>query len=226
MTEFVSEKFEAHLFSAQSFQDGIDKALDGFRSDVEANNMSLLTQVKAAVKTSDLPSPPNLSHERFHQGLTERMQQVFADAAADSVTSLVVTEIIAGTGGAAAGKLTALLAAQLFQAISTTAATAGGMTATTTAAGGASGSAAGPWGTCVGGGVGLVVGLAIDWWMTEKFEKKLQTQLITMINRMEQSVLMGSDDKPGLKAQLYETCDQFKGAYQQTIHDTLLPEAI
>lgn len=226
VTEFVSGKFEAHLFSVQSFQDGIDKALAGFRSDVAANNVRLLTQVKAAVTTSDLPSPPNLSDERFHQGLTERIQKFSADAGADSVTSLVVKEIIAGTGGAAAGQLTTLLAAQLFQAISTTATTAGGTTATTTVAGGASGSAAGPWGTCVGAGVGLVVGLAIDWWMTEKFEEKLQTQLITMINQMEQRVLKGSDGNPGLKAQLYEACDQFKGAYQQTFHDTLLPETI
>ena len=224
--QFVSRKFESHLFSRQSLQGGIDEALTGFRADVDANNMRLLTQVKAAVESSELPTTPNLSDERFSRGVTDRLQQFSADSAADSVTVFVITEILSGTAGYAAEQCVVLIGTQLAQTTATTAATAGGATATSTAAGGAGGSTVGPWGTAAGIGVGLVIGLAIDWWMSAEFEAKLQSQLITMINRMEQTVLVGSDGKPGLEEALRGTCDQLQRAYEKTIHDTLVREAI
>jgi hypothetical protein len=106
----------------------------------------------------------------------------------------------------------------------TSAATAGGATVTSAAAGGGGGTAAGPAGTFIGAAVGLVVGLAIDWWMTERFEAKLREQLKAMVDEIEASVFEGAQGELGLRLSLSQTCDVLRDTYRSAVFELVVPE--
>ena len=206
--EFIKAKFEEHLFSQASLEDGIQSALGEFRKDIEANNNQLLTSVNAAVSRSNLPNTPKVEIGEFAKSVADSLQRFTLDSAKDSITNLVITEIASNVGAAAATKLTVEIAARVAAAVAATAATEGGATAGGAARGGGGGSAGGPIGTAVGFGVGLVVGVAVDWWMSSRFKGKLTNQLNSMIDETEKSVIDGRDGQPAAsRASLDKACE-------------------
>ncbi len=220
--EFIKAKFEEHLFSQASLEDGIQNALGEFRKDIEANNNQLLTSVNAAVSRSNLPDTPRIETGDFARSVTESLQKFATDSAKDSITNLVITEIASNVGAAAATKLTVEIAARVAAAVAATAATEGGATAGGAALGGGGGSTVGPVGTAVGFGVGLVVGVGVDWWMSSRFKEKLTKQLNTMIDETEKSVIEGRDGQPGLRVSLDKACEALGGAYKQSLYDRIV----
>jgi hypothetical protein len=220
--EFIKAKFEEHLFSQASLEDGIQSALGEFRKDIEANNNQLLTSVNAAVSRANLPNTPKVETGDFARSVTESLQKFATDSAKDSITNLVITEIASNVGAAAATKLTVEIAARVATAVAATAATEGGATAGGAALGGGGGSTVGPVGTAVGFGVGLVVGVAVDWWMSSRFKEKLSNQLNIMIGETEKSVIDGRDGQPGLRISLDKACEALGGAYKQSLYDRIV----
>jgi hypothetical protein len=220
--EFIKAKFEEHLFSQASLEDGIQSALGEFRKDIEANNNQLLMSVNAAVSRSNLPNTPKVETGDFARSVTESLQRFATDSAKDSITNLVITEIASNVGAAVATKLTVEIAARVAAAVAATAATEGGATAGGAALGGGGGSAGGPVGTAVGFGVGLVVGVAVDWWMSSRFKEKLTNQLNAMIDETEKSVIEGRDGQPGLRVSLDKACEALGGAYKQSLYERIV----
>ena len=226
LTRYVTEKFEAQLFSEQKLKQAISEALEAFATDIQANNAKLLTSVKASISSSDLPNLPTIHYDQYTEDLTQTLSVYSTEAASDSVLMFVLTEVTAGTLGFAAEQLLVNAMTYFATTTATTATAAGGATAASTAAGGASGSTVGPWGTVAGVGIGIVIGLAIDWWMSEEFAEKLNGELITMLNETEAAILQGPPDKPGLKEKLENTCRALHEAYQKTLRTQILGGAI
>lgn len=210
---FISRKFEKRLFSKESLQDDIESALATFRSDVDANNTRMLSQVKAAVSSADLPTLPDIDYGNFASEITASLENYAADKAVDSVSRAVMTEILSGIAGAAAEQILVGIAARFATASASSAAAAGGAMAGGAAAGGGGGSIAGPAGTAAGVVVGLLVGMVIDWWMTSRFEEELRQQLNTMIDEMESTLVNGSKGRVGLRTSLRRVCDTLRNAY-------------
>ena len=223
---YVTQKFEATLFSEQKLKKAISHALEAFATDIQANNATLLTSVKASISRSDLPDLPTINYDQYTEGLTKTYIAFSTESASDSTLWFVLTEVTAGTLGAAAQQLLVNAMTYLATTTATTAAAAGGTTAASTATGTAGGSTVGPWGTVVGFGVGLVIGLAVDWWMSDVFAEKLNGELITMLNETEAAILQGPPDKPGLKEKLENTCRALHEAYQKTLRTQILGGAI
>ncbi len=223
--EMITAKFEEHLFSAKSLQDGIDDAVKGFRTDIEANNNQLLTNVNAAVSRRNLPDLAKIEMADFSSSVTKSIEKFATDSAVDSVTKFIITEIASTVGTEAATSLTTAIAERIAAAVAATAATEGGATAGGAAIGGGGGSAAGPAGTAVGLGVGIVVGVAIDWWMTSSFKEKLSGQLSGMIDETEKSLIDGADSQPGLRVSLDKSCDALGNAYRQSLYDRIVTGA-
>jgi hypothetical protein len=216
--EFISKKFEKHVFSEKSLQADIESAVGAFRNDIEANNVSLLSTVQAAVSTSDVPGMPAIDYGDFSADVTRALQHFAESSAVDSVTNLILVEIVSGVGGAAATQLLAAITTRVAATAAASAASAGGATATGAATGGGGGSAAGPGGAAIGFAVGLVVGVIIDWWMTASFEEKLSAQLNELIDEVESSVISGKDGQPGLDRALDSTCDALSDAYRESFY--------
>ena len=181
--------------------------------------------MQAAVARSDLSDVPTVEYGEFTSDVAQLLQQFTADSAVKNVTSLLITEIASGVGGAAATQLLAAVTTRLAAMAATSSAAAGGVTATAAAGGGGGGSTVGPVGTAIGFGVGLVVGIAIDWWMTASFEEKLSDQLNEMIDQFESSVIGGVDDEPGLDRALQDTCDALRDTYRQSLYDSIVKVA-
>jgi hypothetical protein len=57
----------------------------------------------------------------------------------------------------------------------------------------------------VGFGVGIAVGVAIDWWMTDRFQEKLTRQCDDFLNGVEGELIEGTPPSPGLRAILEES---------------------
>jgi hypothetical protein len=223
--EFVTEKFQAHLFSEESLKQGIEGALATFRDDVRANSDKLLTEVKAAISRADLPETPSVEYSEFSSDVTKGLEQYSVKAGKDSVLSLVLTLLVSEIGERAAIQIVAAVGTRIAATAATASASAGGATAGGAVAGGAGGSSVGPVGTVVGAGVGLIVGVIIDWWISEYFEVKLSLQLQEMIDQIELSVIQGIGEQPGLELALAETCDVLRDEYQQSLFDRIVQES-
>jgi hypothetical protein len=226
VNRYVTQKFETQLFSQQKLEEGLEEALAAFATDIQANNAQLLTSVKAAIRSSDLPNLPTINYGQYTEDLSQTLNAYSNETANKTVLRFVLTEITAGTLGMAVEQLLVNAMAYFATTTATTATAAGGATAASSAAGGAGGTTVGPWGTVVGFGVGLVIGLAIDWWMSEEFAAKLNGKLTTMLNQTEDAILQGAPDRAGLEEKLETTCRALHEAYEKTLRDRILGGAI
>lgn len=223
---YIGAKFEKHIFSADSLEQDVESALATFRQAIEANNNHLLTEVRAAVSRSDLPHLSNVDYGDFSSDLTRTIQDFAAASAKDSVTNAILTELASGVGGAAATQLVVLIGTRIATMAASSSAAAGGATAAGAAAGTGGGSLGGPAVAAVGFGVGLAVGIIIDWWMTAQFEEKLNGQLNEMVDGVEKSLVSGAEGKPGLRASLDQACDLLSDAYRESLHKRIVKEPV
>lgn len=224
--KMITDKFEEHLFSEQTLKSGIQDAISKFREDVEANNNELLTNIQAEISKSDLPQLPVMDYKSFASEVTKSIKNYTTSSSKDNVTNLLLTELASGIGGAVASRVVVAIGTRILAMVGTSSATAGGTAAAGTAVGGGSGTVAGPVGTAVGAGVGLVVGMAVDWWMTASFKERLSVELNNMISQIEQSVIDGTEESPGLKPSLVESCDKLLDAYREALYNRIVKEPI
>ena len=91
--------------------------------------------------------------------------------------------------------------------------------------GGALGTLAGPAGTVIGIGAGLVVGAAIDWWMTDRFKEKLAEQCNRFIDTVRDQLIDGTPQQPGLRSVFAEAVRLSDEAQRKAILDVLLEES-
>ena len=99
---------------------------------------------------------------------------------------------------------------------------AGGATAGSATAGAGGGSLVGPAGTAIGLGVGLVVGIAVDWWMTESFRGRLEDELESYLFRLEHGILFGENGNEGIESDLQKLLEDLTKAQQEALSQNLL----
>lgn len=223
---YIGEKFEKHMFSEKRLERDIDNALQAFKKDIEANRNEMLIQIRATVEASDLPHIPKLDSAGYAKDLKQRLKEFAAESGKDSVKNMLIVEIASGVLGVATKTLITSISIRLAASVTGAAAGAGGATAGGTAAGGTGGSVAGPPGAFAGAAVGFLLGIIIDWYMTDQFQKKLSHQLDKMITDASQTVVSGTKSTAGLREMLTHTCDQFKQAYRDLLREQIVGEAL
>jgi hypothetical protein len=82
------------------------------------------------------------------------------------------------------------------------AATAGGSVATGTAGGAAFGSWVPGAGTAMGAVAGLLVGVAVDVYMTHNDQERTTKQVIASLTQIEDGIIQGDDKHPGVEKML------------------------
>lgn len=190
----VTSKFEMHVVSADRLQLDLEQLLDGFRSDIVANNNLLLSEIEAAVANDPKMAALEIQlPETFKRDVLERIQAASRQTGTDAVVMSGVTFLTAVAAEETARMLvTAVLArvaSSMATSMTTTAATAGGTTAAGGTGGGAVGTLGGPPGVVIGIGVGLIVGCIVDYVMTERMEDKLNTECREFLTNTENELL-------------------------------------
>lgn len=224
VSDFIQTKFGKHLFTDQKLAADIAGALAQFREDVEANQNTLVSDIRAAISSQDLPGLPEIDYSEFATDLSERLNAYAAQSARDTVVKGIVAELASGVGGIAAEQLLAQLVVRLASMVGTSTAAAGGATAGGAAVGGGGGVLGGPIGIAAGFAVGLVVGGVIDWWMSSNFEAKMTEQLNRLIDELNREVIAGDVDRPGLRDGLSGSCNVIRQAYQDSLRAKIVGE--
>jgi hypothetical protein len=96
----------------------------------------------------------------------------------------------------------------------------------------------------VGLGVGLVIGLVIDWWMTEQFEEEMEIQLKDYWASLERAILYGAErpasseasalanaggedaggegNRGGIADALPRVCSRLEAAYRERFYEQIV----
>ena len=229
---YVTEKFERHLFSEEKLTSDLRDALEGFREEVRANHLGLLSRTQAAIDQSDLPPIKLADYETFFAVVTKNINDLADDEARASVTEGLVTLLISEAGSTAVGIIAGRLIVSLGASTAASVATAGGATAGGAAAGAAGGSIVPGAGTIVGFGLGLVAGFGIDYWMNEQTAAKLRTELLQYINSMESDLLLGSfvdtadsgTTPQGVQVGVDAVCERLRDGVHQRLYEIIVLE--
>ncbi|TWT50789.1 hypothetical protein Pla22_35320 [Rubripirellula amarantea] len=217
---YVRNKFESHLFSQQSFSHDIASELIQFKIDVDANQNLLLSEVRAALDTSDLPDVSIDEYEPFFAAVSSDFVAYSQDQGITSVANFATVMVASEVGGQVFVRLVGGLLTRFAVSASLGAAASGGATVGGSTVGAGAGTLGGPVGAVVGFGVGLAVGLVIDWWMTDRFEQQLTTQMNAYLDQVEQAIM--TDHPHGLSQTLPEVCHVLKDAYRERFYAQLV----
>jgi len=222
---YVQEKFERHLFSENQFHADLTKVLEAFKEDLRANENRLLASCKAAVEAGDLPDMALPDYKRYEEDVRSIILQFSGDRAEDSVYQGLATLVLSEVAAITVQQIVVRILVSVGTTAATSAAAGGGATAGGAAAGGGVGTLGGPVGTAIGVGVGLVIGVIVDWWMTERFQAQLTTDLNDYIEKLRKGLLDGTEKDPGLRSTLLKFTDDVNFAQTTVVHQALVEGA-
>lgn len=224
---YIQQKFRAHVLSEGSLETDVEQVLTQFQADVEANRNQLLAEIKLPLH--NFPAPITLNERDWQQLYTtiaERAKKLNAGTARSSL----VTGLASVTGGWVGAESANVLVPKLLTGVGSAVAAEAAEAATISgggiwadaAAGGGTGTLAGPAGTVVGIGVGLAVGVAIDWWTSDRLESHVTGQCHTFLDTVERQLVEGSAACPGLRASFEQAIKLTDQAHRQAIIDALM----
>ncbi|QDT06404.1 hypothetical protein K227x_48130 [Rubripirellula lacrimiformis] len=234
--QYISQKFEKHLFSQTTLTDDIVGVLQQFRDEVDANQKRLLVDIQASLTTADLPDVNLDSYQPFFEKVARDLQDYSTRQGTSSVANGLTAILVSEAGSYVAISLIGGLLGRMAATGAATAAVGAGAAATGGAAGAGGGSAVGPAGTVIGAVIGLGVGLAIDWYMTDQFQVQLTRQMRGYIDSLSGTLLYGTpvasiDGQPmlgtasqdgGMVAALPIVCDDLRSAYRERFYQQIV----
>lgn len=232
---YVEQKFAQHLFSEEDLAQDISAALVQFKGEITVNQNITLTQIQAALTTADLPGVQLQQSETFFRELSTNLGDYAAGSGTTSVENMIAAFVMGEVGAFAARSVVAGLLTRFAPSVAIASAAGASATVGASATGAGGGSLGGPIGTVVGFGAGLAVGLVIDWWMTERFETQLVTQMQTYLDDLERTLLDGSvieasqassptgePQGAGLRQALPRFCEQLRSAYRDRFFEQIV----
>jgi len=231
VNQYVTKKFEQHLFSEATLTDDLQSSLETFRNDVCANQRELLTRTRAAISHSDLPPIELDDYESFFEIISQQIHALAGEEAKTSVTDGLVSLIVSEAGSTAVGMIAGGFVAGLTASSATAIAASGGAAVGGAAVGAAGGSMVPGPGTIAGFGVGLVVGLVIDYWMTNQTAASLRTGLLQYIDRIESNLLNGPasdqanmDARQGIASGIDTACELLRDGVHRRLFAIIVLE--
>ncbi len=219
--DFVREKFEDHVFSPKRFTDDLVAVLADFRGDLEANRNRFFGRVRASLNASQMPEIKAPDVPSYSEQVNKMLVEFSTERATDSVQNGLVALVGSEAASLAAEQL--LIALLDWTTISIAAGgTTGGATAAGAAAGGTTGSLGGPVGTAIGVAAGLAVGIAVDWYLTDRFEAQINTDLGQYLAHLHVQLIDGTSKQPGLRRSLEAFTRDLSDSEEQVIHNVIL----
>ena len=227
---YIEAKFRAHVLAERDLQEELEAAVQQFVADLEADRNALFADIRLPLKASNVSiGVADAEWERVRRQIMVRAGIIAESGAKDTLVSGLTVVTVSGVVGWAAERVVIQVLARVAPMVAaqlgaSAAAAGGGAMAGGAGGGGAVGSLAGPAGTVVGIGAGLVVGAAIDWWMTENFKEKLAEQCNRFLDTVRDQLIDGTNQQPGLRVVFDEAVRLSDEAQRKAILDVLLEE--
>jgi|SRR5579872_574946 len=202
---FLNEQFVLHIFPPEALEAVVQQAIAGHMRQLDDVDSELLVRLK-----SDLASMPNLE---FLAGIDRPVIQASLDAAVRQAAQAVQAELLPGAGL----ELVSYVAGEVL----TSATFSLGASTGILSAGAASG--------VVSLGVGLVVGIIVDavisWAYDAMYDPvgQLATRIDQTLFELEETILKGSNDAPGLISRLQDYGARRSHARNATIRSVVTP---
>jgi hypothetical protein len=205
--EYLEDQFSEHIFSDEQLEEAIEASASSYLTLLDNVDSQLLVRLQADL--ADAPKEqfaPSIDHDAIRQLLDNALSE--AKTAAESEF-----------GPAIGREVASLVAGELLTAISAELAVSSGIL-----------SAAGASGT-VTLGVGLVVGVIADSVVTWMYEKaydprgELTKRVNQQLNQLEQLIVVGSSQQPGLQKRLEEYSHRRSQARETAIRAAIFPSA-
>lgn len=218
--KLVRDKFDRHVVSDARLEADVLAVMRQFAYELQADRNELLGSLRTKLEASDLPS------EMKQVALTD-FKTRYEEHLKTLLHQLPQNSVLVGVGGITAGIVTEEAVRQLVRVVLTQAAArlaggavaSGGAAATAVATGGAGGTAVAPGvGTAVGVVGGFLVGAVVDWWMTEEFEAKVKTDVLTFLAQTRTTLVSGPQ---GLEAMLKAQVEQNSRLWERSVTGSL-----
>lgn len=225
--DYIQQKFRAHVLSEQSLETDVQQVLMQFQADLQANRNQLLAEIKLPLHSGARPiAPSDKDWANLYSTIAEHAKKLSAGTARSSI----VTGLASMAGGWAGAETGKLLVTKLLTGVGSAVAAEAAEAATVTggsmwadaAAGGGTGTLAGPAGTVIGVGIGLAMGVAIDWWMSDRLESHVTNQCEAFLETVERQLVDGTDACPGLRTSFEQALKLADQAQRQSIIDALM----
>ncbi|MDB6132436.1 MAG: hypothetical protein JWM59_679 [Verrucomicrobiales bacterium] len=218
--KLVRDKFESCVVSDARLEADVMAVMRQFAYDLEANRNELLGTLKTRLAASSLPVEVRKVamqefQTQFQQNLTRLLKELPSHTVGVGVGSLTAG-IVAEE---AVRQLVRIVLTQAAARLAGSAMASGGAAATAVAAGGTGGTVVAPGvGTAIGVAGGFVVGAVVDWWMTDKFEAQVKTDVLTFL-RATRNALVGGPQ--GIESLLKAQVDQASSAWERAVTGSL-----
>lgn len=205
---YVSAIYEKHVCSADTLTRAIQSTLEQYRDDVRANRNEFLTRYREKIEAARIPLPGvelqglNALVEQVQRDMAEEAKHLAGIALGVEILSLVGSEAATAGTIAVAGMVLRSIAPVITGLVSTELVGASAV-ATGAATGTVAGAPTGP-GIIVTGGIGLAVGIVVDWWLTEQFKAKCQQACGEYLDKVEKKITEGAEDGEGLRTALMQ----------------------
>lgn len=218
--KLVRDKFDANVVSDARLEADVMAVMKQFAYDIEANRNELLGTLQTRLEASALPVEMRKVamgefQEQFQQNVSKLLSGLPSNTVAIGVGSLT-TGIVAEE---AVRQLVRVVLAQAAVRLAGGAMASGGAAATAVAAGGTGGTAVAPGvGTAIGVVGGFVVGAVVDWWMTDKFEAQVKSEVLTFLTSTRNALVSGPQ---GIEAMLKAQVDRSSSAWERAVTGSL-----
>ena len=207
--EMVIGMFEEHLFTEDELAQDISLVLLRFAEEIQTTENWLLIECRAAVAASDMPEITVPASGEF----AAEVMNTLGDFAVQRARGSVYNGIATLAAGEAAAVVSMGIVKKLSTGFGTKVAPFASQAVSGATAGAAAGASAGSIlpgkGTVIGLSAGLIMGITVDWWMTELFKEKLSDELESYIDSLLDAVLRGSDKEPGLQENLHAFVEDY-----------------
>jgi hypothetical protein len=202
---FLNEQFAIHVFPPEALEAAVQSAVAGHVRRLDDVDSELLVRLEA-----DLESMPNLE---LSAGIDRHAIQDSLDAAVRQAIEAVQAELLPGAGL----ELVSYVAGEVLTSATFSLGASTGILSVGTASG------------VVTFGVGLVVGIIVDavvsWVYDAMYDPvgQLTLRINQTLDELEQTILAGSDDAPGLVGRLQDYAARRGHARNATIRSVVLP---
>jgi|GEM_PF-4649823 len=197
---YIADKFDDYFFNERELSQELEKVLLAFTENIQANQRRMLADARLAVAERKFPELIVPDYAIFEEELERRLINFGGDKGRESALHGVATLVVSAAAGSASQLAFGLV----------------GRTAAMTA----SASSLGP----PGAAVGLVIGVMVDYWMTDRFKDELERALITYIDSIQENLLdvntlsENNEINLGLRTEISQFTEVLKIAHTDILH--------
>lgn len=218
--KLVRDRFDANVVSDARLEADVMAVMKQFAYDIEANRNELMGSLTTRLRSSELPvTVQKVALEEFQTQFDQNVKILLSGLPANTATigaGSLATGIVAEE---AVRQLVRVVLAQAAARLAGSAAVSGGAAATAVAAGGTGGTVLAPGvGTAIGVVGGFVVGAVVDWWMTDKFEAQVKTEVLTFLRNTRNALVAGPQ---GMESLLRQQVNASSDAWERSVNASM-----